>query len=165
MFRVNKVLVFISGFVIGISLTWYAGIQEKPKDIPVETPISQILKDYQNNRPRVEVSRGYINRDITEITLELTAYTANDPGMDGKGITRSGLPVDVGVIAVDPKIIPLGTIVWVPNVGYLVALDTGGAIKGYRGDLYMPSREEALKWGRRKVTVKIIGRMTDGSKM
>lgn len=103
---------------------------------------------------RMGIDRPY--KKYREITLEITAYTAHDFSMDGKGITKSGLPVDKGVIAVDPKVIELGSVVWVPGVGYLVALDTGGAIKGYKADIYMESKEEALKWGRRKITVRVF---------
>lgn len=126
---------------------------------PIKTDIKRVIKHLSTTTTniqrdvRVVASRGSVR--YTEVTLELTAYTANDAGMDGKGTTRVGLPVDIGVIAVDPAVIPLGSIVWVPGVGYLIALDTGGAIKGYKGDIYMPNRKDALEWGRRTMKVKV----------
>ncbi|MGB9660696.1 MAG: 3D domain-containing protein [Moorellaceae bacterium] len=104
-------------------------------------------------RPGVTASRQLKYR---ELVLEITAYTAHDRGMDGKGMTYTGLPVDRGVLAVDPQVIPLGSIVWIPGVGYTVALDTGSAIKGNRADLFMQDRQKALEWGRRMVKVRVL---------
>ena len=73
------------------------------------------------------------------------------------GRTASGLPVGVGVIAVDPTVIPLGTRVFVPGYGPAVAADVGSAIKGNIIDLWMPSTAAARAWGRRTVTITIYG--------
>ena len=73
------------------------------------------------------------------------------------GKTASGLPVGVGVIAVDPNVIPLGTRVFVPGYGPAVAADVGSAIKGNIIDLWMPSTAQARAWGRRTVTITIYG--------
>ena len=73
------------------------------------------------------------------------------------GKTASGLPVGVGVIAVDPTVIPLGTRVFIPGYGPAVAADVGTAIRGNIIDLWMPSTARALAWGRRTVTITIYG--------
>jgi len=73
------------------------------------------------------------------------------------GRTASGLPVGVGVIAVDPNVIPLGTRVFVPGYGPAVAADVGTAIRGNIIDLWMPTTAQALAWGRRAVTITIYG--------
>jgi 3D (Asp-Asp-Asp) domain-containing protein len=73
------------------------------------------------------------------------------------GTTASGLPVGVGVIAVDPAVIPLGTRVFVPGYGPAVAADVGSAIKGNIIDLWMPSTAAARAWGRRTVTITVYG--------
>ena len=73
------------------------------------------------------------------------------------GKTASGLPVGVGVIAVDPTVIPLGTRVFIPGYGPAVAADVGTAIKGNIIDLWMPSTAQANAWGRRTVTITIYG--------
>jgi len=73
------------------------------------------------------------------------------------GRTASGLPVGVGVIAVDPTVIPLGTRVFVPGYGAAVAADVGSAIKGNIIDLWMPSTAAARAWGRRTVTITVYG--------
>ena len=71
------------------------------------------------------------------------------------GRTASGLPVGKGVVAVDPKLIPLLTRLEVPGYGEAVAADVGVAIKGKIIDLWMPSHADARKWGRRTVTITI----------
>ncbi len=73
------------------------------------------------------------------------------------GRTASGLPVGIGVIAVDPLVIPLGTRVFVPGYGAAVAADTGTAIRGNIIDLWMPSTAQARAWGRRTVTITVYG--------
>jgi 3D (Asp-Asp-Asp) domain-containing protein len=60
------------------------------------------------------------------------------------------------VIAVDPRVIPLGTHVYVPGYGYAVAADTGGAIKGRRIDLCFETVGQCDRWGRRDVTIIVL---------
>ena len=85
-------------------------------------------------------------------TLVVDAVAYHLPGR-----TASGLPVGVGVIAVDPRVIPLGTRVFVPGYGAAVAADVGSAIKGNVIDLWMPSTAAAGAWGRRAVTITVYG--------
>jgi len=73
------------------------------------------------------------------------------------GSTASGLPVGIGVIAVDASVIPLGTRVFVPGYGHAVAADVGSAVRGNIIDLWMPTTKDALAWGRRTVTITIYG--------
>jgi len=60
-----------------------------------------------------------------------------------------------GIVAVDPRVIPLGTRLYIPGYGEGVAADTGGAIIGNRIDLWMPTSTQAFAWGRRTVTITI----------
>ena len=80
-----------------------------------------------------------------------TAYTGNCSGCGG--VTASGRPAGRGVVAVDPRIIPLGTHLFIPGYGPAVAGDTGGAIHGLRIDLGFNSLREALLFGRREIMV------------
>ena len=73
----------------------------------------------------------------------------------GGGRTATGTRARVGSIAVDPKVIPLGTKVYVKGYGYAVAEDTGGNIKGNTVDLYMNSTGACLQWGVRYVPLYI----------
>ncbi|GAC1496531.1 MAG: hypothetical protein NVS1B2_17080 [Vulcanimicrobiaceae bacterium] len=83
-----------------------------------------------------------------------TAYTAGCAGCSG--ITASGVRAGFGVIAVDPRVIPLGTKLFIPGYGRAVAGDTGGAILGNRVDLGMSTNQAALQFGRRSVTVYVL---------
>jgi 3D (Asp-Asp-Asp) domain-containing protein len=71
------------------------------------------------------------------------------------GLTASGIPVRRGVVAVDPRVIPLGTRMYVPGYGRGIAADVGSAIKGRIIDLWMSSTAEARIWGRRTVTITV----------
>ena len=71
------------------------------------------------------------------------------------GRTALGVPVRKGVVAVDPRLIPLGTRLHVPGYGPGLAADVGIAIKGRIIDLWMPNTAAARKWGRRTVTITV----------
>lgn len=90
--------------------------------------------------------------------MESTAYTPHCNGCSG--FTATGINVKQNgrenIIAVDPSVIPLGTRVWVEGYGEAIAADTGGAIKGNRIDVLFQSKQKALNWGRKTVTVKIL---------
>jgi 3D (Asp-Asp-Asp) domain-containing protein len=73
------------------------------------------------------------------------------------GNTALGVPVRKGVVAVDPKLIPLGTKLHVPGYGPSLAADVGYAIKGRIIDLWFPSTAKARAWGRRTVTITVYG--------
>lgn len=105
-----------------------------------------------------EVETTTTTNVVQEIEVSSTAYTANCAGCSG--VTSTGVNLaqnpDQKVIAVDPNIIPLGTKVYVEGYGYATAADTGGAIQGNKIDVFIPSRQEALNWGRKQVTVQIL---------
>ena len=88
------------------------------------------------------------------IHMIATAYTAGCYGCSG--ITASGVRAGFGIIAVDPRVIPLGTKLFVPGYGRAVAGDTGGAIVGNRVDLGMNTQHDALRFGRRPITVYVL---------
>lgn len=98
------------------------------------------------------------NTDGQTYTMRATAYTAYCEGCSG--ITANGTDIrsnpNLKVIAVDPRVIPLGTKVWVEGYGEAIAADTGGAIKGNKIDVFIPSDGQARNWGVRTVTVKIL---------
>lgn len=101
--------------------------------------------------PAVTATTPQVAADGTR-TLTVDAVAYHLPGH-----TASGLPVGIGVIAVDPTVIPLGTRVFVPGYGPAVAADTGSAVKGLIIDLWMPTTAQARAWGRRTVTITIYG--------
>ena len=99
------------------------------------------------------------------IVVNASAYckcvicTGKRPGDAGYGITASGVKVRRGMVAVDKKYISLGTKIKIHGMpGTYIAADTGSAIKGKRIDIYNPSHNSALRFGRKLVRVTILGR-------
>ncbi|PSL40439.1 3D (Asp-Asp-Asp) domain-containing protein [Planomicrobium soli] len=93
-----------------------------------------------------------------EMTVTATAYTAFCAGCSGITATGQDLRSNPNqkVIAVDPTVIPLGSKVWVEGYGTAIAGDTGGAIKGNKIDLFIPSQDAAINFGRKTVKIKIL---------
>lgn len=114
----------------------------------------------QQTTSKVAKTPSRSNEDdvVKEFTVSASAYTANCNGCSG--ITSTGINLkrnpDAKVIAVDPSIIPLGTKVYVEGYGYAVAGDTGGSIKGNKIDVFFPTKNEAYKWGRKDVKIKVL---------
>ena len=110
-----------------------------------------------------EVSKNNTQSAKRELTVVATAYTA-DPSENGtyggRVLTAMGHDLtanpNMRIIAVDPKVIPLGSKVWVEGYGEAIAGDTGSAIKGNRIDVLMGSKSKAMNWGRQTVKVKIL---------
>ena len=132
----------------------------------VVPPVDEITEE--GREKVVMTSDGTLLRYQEVYTMTATAYdagyksTGKNPGDPGYGITRSGTRVRPGVVAVDPRVIPLGSTLYVESngrsasYGISYAEDTGGAIKGNRIDLYYESRQEALRFGRQSVTVYVL---------
>lgn len=105
----------------------------------------------------METPAGVI-RYTDVLKMEATAYYPGpeSTGIWADGITSTGLRAGHGIIAVDPRVIPLGTEVYVPGYGIAVAGDIGGAIKGDIIDLAFDTYREAIHYGRRPVDVYIL---------
>lgn len=112
----------------------------------VKAPINQVV----SRGVQTSISRGGNTINFKRaIVMKASAYCI--PG----GTTATGAAVSSGIIAVDPRVIPLGQKVYVEGYGSALALDTGGSIRGNKIDLYMNSKQEALSWGVRNVVVYI----------
>ncbi|RYG44200.1 hypothetical protein EON79_15375, partial [bacterium] len=74
----------------------------------------------------------------------------------GSGRTALGMRAGYGHVAVDPRVIKLGSIVYVEGYGMAIASDTGGAIKGRRIDLCFQTRGQAMTFGRKQVKVHVL---------
>ena len=92
------------------------------------------------------------------IMLEATAYYPGpeDTWPYASGTTASGLKAGYGVVAVDPRVIKLKTLLYVEGYGFAIAADKGGAIKGSKIDLCFDTYEQAVQFGRKKVKVYIL---------
>ncbi len=96
---------------------------------------------------------GSIHR-LRLMTMVATAYCPNRCCGSSSGRTATGRKAEYGIVAVDPRVIPLGTTLYVDSYGFAIAADTGRKIKGARIDLCFPTHREASRFGRR--TVKIL---------
>ena len=122
---------------------------------------------YKKEEGVLEASDGTLIEYEGVLQLEATAYCAcyeccgKWPGNKWYGITATGTKAKVGTIAVDPRVIPLGTTVYVKgsykDIGVCYAEDTGGAIKGNIIDVYMEGTlQQLLQFGRRNMRVYIL---------
>ena len=99
---------------------------------------------------------------VRRVRMEATAYTAGfsctgkHPCDPWYRITASGMEVRHGVVAVDRNVIPLGTRLYVYGYGFAIAADVGGAIRGYKIDLFMECIQAARRFGRRHIDVWIL---------
>jgi 3D (Asp-Asp-Asp) domain-containing protein len=130
---------------------------------PVKT---ELLKEVRNEaqptvfymgRGGVKLDRGSFGR---KRVLDMLA-TAYDPGpasngWSNRGRTRTGRKATFGEVAVDPRVIPLGSVVFVEGYGLAIASDTGSAIKGKRIDLCYDSKRVADGFGWKKVRVHVL---------
>lgn len=97
-------------------------------------------------------SRGTEKFEFTQVySMEATAYS-----YDAGNKTALGTNVRVGAVAVDPKVIPLRSKLYIDGYGFAVAEDVGSAIKGMRVDLFMNTTEDAYRFGRRPVKVYLL---------
>lgn len=136
------------------------------KEEIVKDPVSEIKN--KGSEELFVTSRGLPFRYSKVIVCQATAYDLSYescgkyPDHPAYGITFSGTQARPGVIAVDPKVIPLGSKVYVESLdstadyGFASAEDTGSAIKGQKVDLFIGDNRAALRYGRRYVRVYII---------
>ena len=107
-------------------------------------------------KPGFETSRHYFTRGRA-VSMSATGYDASPQTIPGThGRTATGLRAAYGVIAVDPRVIPMGSIVYVEGYGLAIAADKGSAIKGHRIDLCFDSRSTALHFGRHNVRLYML---------
>ena len=122
---------------------------EEPSDMP-------IVQDGYILMPTGEILTYYKTDYVTA-----TGYTHTDSGCDM--ITATGTTVHYGTVAVDPRFIPYGTRMLVMShdgeryYGIATAEDCGGAIKRDKMDLYFPTYQECIEFGRRRCTIYFLG--------
>ena len=121
----------------------------------IRTPRSRVVADgiggsaLSNFAAHGVKQMAYMAR--TALLMLATAYTAYSAG--GGGMTAIGRRAGFGIVAVDPRVIPLGTRLFIPGYGFAIAGDTGGDIVGDRIDLGFDTDRDAMLFGRRSVTV------------
>lgn len=104
----------------------------------VKQPVAEVVEEGHTAQLP---SRGYFSGRRV-ITMNATWYDPYDDGSNDHGRTFTGVLAGYGVVAVDPRFMPLGTRLYIEGYGYAVAADTGGAIKGNRIDLAIDSQHD-----------------------
>lgn len=135
----------------------------KPKQAELDRPVSAELRGVASLLQK-RLS------DHKSVKVTATGYyagvesTGKKPGDKAYGITYSGVKVRRGLvstIAADPRVFPIGTILFIPGYGYGVVADTGSAIKGRKLDLYFDTKKQIYKyWGKKDVQVRVIRKGT-----
>lgn len=154
-----KAFISRSALVAGALLVGLIAFSATPSI--ADTSLSSFQSKKETTQDMSEVAGK--SASSTEVTaapnsLEPTAaYVATAYSLRGR--TASGRMVTRGLIAADPRVLPLGTRVRLDHPGYageyLVA-DTGGAIRGKRIDIWTPSTGEAMRFGRRTVKLTVL---------
>lgn len=128
--------------------------KQKNQSVSAVKKATASSQTYASQHPSSSTAKK-ANKTLTVTATAYTAYCKGCSGTTAYGINLRKNP-HVKVIAVDPKVIPLGSKVYVPGYGEALAGDTGGAIKGNRIDVFIPSKTKALQWGRKQVTIEIL---------
>ena len=124
--------------------------QEKVAAEKVETKPASTTETSDNKKTDTSFEYSKV------LVMNATSYTDDPAENGGYNTTKMGTRLRYGVVAVDPRVIPLGTKLYIEGYGYAVAEDTGGAIKGNRIDLCYTDRAKAEAFGRRNVKVYIL---------
>lgn len=124
----------------------------------MQEPVNRVVAVGTKSEPSSSNLVKSVNSKVKELFVEATAYSPYDAGMSGT--TATGINIrnnpTMKLIAVDPRIIPLGSKVWVEGYGVAIAGDTGGAIKGHRIDILMPTKNDCFEFGRKTVKIRIL---------
>ncbi len=120
------------------------------REAPVDAVVMMAPKGFEGSR-----GGSFIRAKV--LTMEATAYTPSaGRGSRATGRTATGRRAQFGVVAVDPDVIPLGTLLFVEGYGFAIAADTGGAVQGNIIDVCLEDYGTAMQWGRRKVKVHVF---------
>jgi 3D (Asp-Asp-Asp) domain-containing protein len=120
-------------------------------------PVKEVRLAGMEGRPNA-ITAPRLTRVVRSYRMLATAYDAGplDNSFEHAGTTKLGWRTRRGIVAVDPSVIPLRSLLYVEGYGLAWAGDIGGAIKGKRIDLCFNTTDEAVKWGRRTVGVYVL---------
>lgn len=141
----------VNGTVLNtVRITYHNGKEVKREIIDSQTKVQPINKIVAAGNITT-VSRGNLRLNFKQaLYAQASAYTYTGHN------TATGLAPKVGMVAVDPAVIPMGSRLYIEGYGYATACDTGGAVVGNRIDLFMEDRSQCLKWGVRNVKLYIL---------
>ena len=134
------------------------------KEVVVKAPVDKIVKNGVKIEKERVISSNTVVKKESSSNVKTSSTNINGKHIksvataySGGGKTATGTVPKWGTIAVDPKVIPYGTKVYIPQFNKtFIAEDCGGAIKGNKIDIYMNSKQECINWGRRSIDIYIV---------
>jgi len=149
-------------FGVGVAhynVEWVSGTENsanRTHTTIVQAPVAEIIHIGADLPPNHHISAcGEVFSYSRLVLMESTAYTLSEsctgrtPDSPWWGITASGMHVGVGIVAVDTNVFPFHTRMYIEGYGFAVAGDRGGAIRGYKVDVFLETMAEVRAWGRR----------------
>ena len=136
--------------------------QQVKSSIELKSPKQEVI--LQNSKPvpkkRVVIQKSLPTAeeslDLTKMKISLTLNVESTAYTYTGNKTATGVEPREGLIAVDPKVIAMGSKVYIEGYGYAIAADTGGAIRGNRIDVFFPTLRQCMDWGRRSVHIYVM---------
>lgn len=155
-----KAIIICNILALVIGAYAFQGVQQIAKSMAMQGEFTKqaheridILERELRIITKPAVSRGGLSAQVVEVIA--TAYTPYDDECSGQA--ADGRPaVPYRTIAVDPRVIPPGSRVYIPGFGIMDPHDTGGDIKGNRIDICVSTKQEAFSWGVRRIEIVII---------
>ncbi len=148
----SEVLFWFFVALLGFSITIFSFTAPTPSP----KPAAEVANDYDlepsvQNFDNAQPEEGFSSSGPV-MHFEATAYSLS-------GTTASGVQVNTGIVAADPEVLPIGSVIDVSagrHSGIYTVLDTGSAVKGREIDIYIPEKPDALQFGRRKVRLRVL---------
>ena len=140
-------------------------VQPSQSQVPQANPLTEVKDSTTANDAAAPANQNSATQTATaapalkaaEPVLLSQTYTATAYSLRGR--TASGRPVARGVIAADPRVLPLGTRVRLDAgefSGEYVVADTGGAVRGRKIDIWTPTSRGAMRFGKRAVKLTVL---------
>ena len=141
----KKVISAVLGIIIAFSMV-------------LKSKALETNSDLQDLRPSTKIERQVKAKTINIKSTRCKSMKVNATAYCGDTITSTGtVPVEGTTIAVDPKVIPYGTRVYIPEFNKVfIAEDCGSAIKGNRIDIFLNDYDRCMEWGIRSITIYIL---------
>ncbi|MBL4931434.1 MULTISPECIES: G5 and 3D domain-containing protein [Clostridium] len=142
---------------VTVRVSYEDGVEVSRKTVSekvTKEPTNKIVSE--GTRNFIALSRGGDTKLYYQKVMSVKASAYTGGGTTATGTTPRRNPSGISTIAVDPRIVPLGSKVYVEGYGYAIAEDTGGAIKNNKIDIYMNSNRECYSWGVRSVNLYVV---------
>lgn len=136
----------------------YKKLMEHQAEVFQDTIDAQIDSYLEIVKAEEPIKTTYPKRNVGKFVLSWYTPVELKKSVDKLRTATGSKPKEGRTIAVDPKVIPYGTLVYIEGYGYYIAEDTGGAIKGNRIDIFINDHNKAMQLGRKTANVWVLGK-------